>query len=170
MAVFLYSHSRLFQRTGETDLQPGWQARPIDGIRHQFTHRDHFIACISPVVLLRVAQPPAAVRRDNTRQGRREPVRRQHVLRSDRLDGRKLVLGRDVPHGNKLNPVRLAVGDVDEHRAKIPHSLAAGDHLLHFIFLLIVHIRIGGVEDESHVGTVEEVLAPKHGGVLVEQG
>ncbi|MOA40021.1 hypothetical protein D3C78_1618500 [compost metagenome] len=36
--------------------------------------------------------------------------------------------------------------------------------------MVIVHVRIGGIEDEPHVRPVEEVFTPKHGRVLVEQG
>ncbi len=94
----------------------------------------------------------------------------QYILGGDPLDGGKLVLGSDVPHRNKLDAVGLAVRDIHEHGAKVPHPLAVGNLVLHLLFGVIVHVRVSGVEDEPHVGAVEEVFAPKQGGVLVEQG
>ncbi len=47
----------------------------------------------------------------------------QYILSCDPFDGRKLALGGDIPHRDKLDAVGLTIRDIDEQRATVSHPL-----------------------------------------------
>ncbi|QOV92605.1 DUF4102 domain-containing protein [Novosphingobium sp. ES2-1] len=96
-------------------------------------------------------------------------LRCQQVLGGHALDVEELVLRSHLGNRQELDPVRLALGGVDEQVAEVPHALCPAQRLSDRVGALVGDAFIGQVEDEASVAAVEVVPPPENRRRLVEQ-
>lgn len=134
----------------------------------QLADRAYLVAGVHAIDLFNIAKA-CAVFRDDARQCRVHSPSGDHVVAGDVLDLLQLVFGLKVAHRDDLNGVLFAVGDVDEHRAEVTHTLARADLFAQVVFVFFRQIRVVGVEDVARVCAVAVVAAAEQGRGFVEQ-
>ncbi len=94
----------------------------VDGVHEHFTSGYHFIFSVNVIKFNRVTTRTTVW--NDSSQFNREAMAGDHLLGGDVLNFLVLIFGRNVANGYELNPFLIAVWNVDEHRAEVPHTTA----------------------------------------------
>ena len=127
-----------------------------------------FVSGVDEVGFGDVSESASGFGGDNGGQGGGNPVGGNDVVPGDVFDFLEFVPGGEVAHGDDLDILFPAVGDVEEEVAEIAQAFG----FFHFGFdgflCFFVHAACG-VEDVSDVGAVLVIAAAEEGGVFIEE-